>query len=220
MSVRRPSVVAFDVIETLFSLAPVADALRPHGVGVDLFFARLLRDGFAHSAAGSYRPFRELARSALAALCPGIADDAVAAVINTFAELPAHPDAKPAVKALVDQDLTVVTLTNGSADTTRRLLDRAGLAGYVAHVVSVDEASAWKPAPHAYRRLVELLGRDPSEVAMVAVHAWDIHGAHHAGLTTAWACRFEGRYPPVFEPPDISGPDLVAVAQAVATLPG
>ena len=220
MTARRPTVVAFDVIETLFSLAPVDDALRPLDVRLDLFFARLLRDGFALAAAGSYRPFRDVARSTLAGLRPGIGDDAIEAVLDAFGRLPAHPDAQPAFQLLVDNDLTVVTLSNGGAGTTRRLLETAGLAPYVERVVSIDEAAAWKPAPHPYRRLAEVLGLDPRRVAMVAVHAWDVHGAGQAGFVTGWAARLEGHYPAVFDPPDVSGPDLVAVAGGLLTLPG
>lgn len=219
MTVHRPEVVAFDVVETLFSLAPVEAALERHGVGVELFFARLLRDGFALAAAGSYRSFPEVARSTLATLGPGIDDAAAGAVIAAFGRLPAYPDAVAAFEVLVDQSIVVVALTNGTADMTHRLLDGAGLARYVERVVSVEEAAAWKPAPHPYRRLVQTLGRDPSEVAMVAVHAWDIHGARRAGLVTGWASRREGRYPAVFDPPDVSGLDLVAVAEGLVALP-
>jgi hypothetical protein len=62
--------VAFDVVETLFSLAPVEEALRPVGVPLPLFFTRLLRDGFALAAAGGHKPFREVAASALRGLAP------------------------------------------------------------------------------------------------------------------------------------------------------
>lgn len=220
MTARRPTVVAFDVIETLFSLAPVDEVLRPLGIRLDLFFARLLRDGFALAAAGSYQPFPDVARSTIAALSPGIADEAIETVLASFRQLPAHSDAQPAFQMLVDQGVGVVTLTNGPADTTERLLESAGLARYVDRVVSVDEAAMWKPAPDPYRRLAEVLGLDPSAVAMVAVHAWDIHGAHRAGFVTGWAARLEGRYPTVFDPPDVSGPDLVAVAEGLLSLPG
>ena len=83
--------VAFDVIETVFSLAPVRDALAPLGVGVDLYFARLLRDGFALAAAGDYRPFRDVARSALTAMTTDASAADHDTVIAAFGELPAHP---------------------------------------------------------------------------------------------------------------------------------
>ena len=75
-------------------------------------------------------------------------------------------------------------------------------------------------APAPYRRLAQRLDLDPSRVAMVAVHAWDVHGAHRAGLVTGWAARLEGEPSLLFDPPDVSGPDLVAVALGLLALPG
>jgi 2-haloacid dehalogenase len=210
--------VAFDVIETLFSLAPVAEELTRLDVGLDLFFARVLRDGFALAASGSYRPFAEIATAALGALAPDASTEARDDVLAAFRRLPAHPDADPALQALVDAGVSVVALTNGSADTTTELFEQAGLDRYVARVIGVGEAGAWKPAPTPYRHLVELLHRERGEVALVAVHAWDVHGASRAGLVTGWCSRLERRYPPIFDPPDVSADDLPGVAEALLAL--
>lgn len=215
MTARRPSVVAFDVIETLFSLQPVADALTPVDIGLDLFFARLLRDGFALTAAGDHRPFKEVARAALSALAPKATDDARAAVLDAFTRLPARPDAEPALRTLTEQGITVVTLTNGGADATLTLLQGAGLDGYVERVVSVDDASAWKPAPAPYRHLAQILNVPIERIALVAVHSWDIHGAHAAGMVTGWCSRLEGSLSEIFSAADVAGADLVAVANAL-----
>jgi 2-haloacid dehalogenase len=53
----------------------------------------------------------------------------------------------------------------------------------------------------------------------VAVHAWDCHGAHRAGLTTGWASRLEQHLAGVFVPADAVGTDLVEVARALVDLP-
>ena len=219
MTAHRPDVVAFDVVETLFSLAPVEDALRPLGVPLPLFFTRLLRDGFALAAAGGHQPFREVAASALRGLAPGGEDAERQAVLDAFGHLPAHLDAAPAIERLVDAGVRVVTLTNGGAETTGRLLASAGLDRLVDRVISVDEAGRWKPAAEPYLHAASLLGRPPAEVALVAVHSWDIHGARRAGLVTGWCSRSEGTFPAVFERPDVTGADLVDVAGGLLRLP-
>ena len=219
MTPHRPGVVAFDVVETLFSLAPVEEALRPLAVPRPLFFTRLLRDGFALSAAGGHQPFREVAASALRALAPGSEDAEQQAVLDAFGHLPALPDAAPAFERLVDAGIRVVTLTNGGADTTGRLLASAGLDRHVDRVISVDEVGRWKPAAEPYLHAASLLGRPPAEVALVAVHAWDVHGARRAGLVTAWCARSEGTFPEIFERPDVTGADLVEVADGLLRLP-
>ena len=62
-----PAVVAFDVVETLFSLEAVRERLV--GVGaptnsLELWFARMLRDALAVTAAGGYVSFRQAANRA------------------------------------------------------------------------------------------------------------------------------------------------------------
>jgi 2-haloacid dehalogenase len=212
-------VVAFDVVETLFSLAPVEEALRPLGVPLPLFFTRLLRDGTALAAAGGHRPFRAVAAAALGALAPGSDDDARGEVLEAFTRLPAQPDAAPALERLAGAGLRVVTLTNGGADTTRGLLARSGLDRHVEAAISVDDVGRWKPAPDVYLHAADRVGHPPGAVALVAVHAWDVHGAKRAGLVTGWCSRSEPDFPAVFEPPDVTGPDLVAVADGLLRLP-
>jgi 2-haloacid dehalogenase len=51
---------------------------------------------------------------------------------------------------------------------------------------------------------------------MVAAHAWDLHGAHRAGLRTAWVSRQETHPSTVFDAPDITGVDLRDVAGQIA----
>ena len=114
--------------------------------------------------------------------------------------------------------MTVVTLTNGSAEMTTKLLQSAGLLRYVDRTLSVDDASRWKPSPQPYRLAAAALGRAPGEIALVSAHAWDIHGASRAGLVTGWCSRLEATYASIYEPPDVFGPDLVTVAERLLAL--
>jgi 2-haloacid dehalogenase len=207
-------VVLFDVVETVFSLEPVRDRLRAHGCDgslLETFFARLLRDAFALGCCGHYRPFAALADSALAAVAPELSEAARGDVKGAFRRLPAHDDARPAFEALRDAGVRVGALSNGAAEVTTELLESAGLAGLVERVFSVDEVGVWKPRPEPYRHAVDELGVAPEAAALVAVHAWDTHGARQAGLVTGWASRLEGRLSPVFDAPDVVGDDLVEV---------
>jgi 2-haloacid dehalogenase len=219
---RRPTAVAFDAVETLFSLDPVRSALEKAGAGprgLEVFFSRLLRDGFALAAAGSYRPFRDVATAAAAVALPGASTETIDEVLDAFALLPAHPDAEPALARLAGAGLRVVTLTNGAAQQTSGLLHRAGLDRYVEQVLTVDEVGRWKPTPLPYEHAATTLGVERGRLALVAVHAWDIHGARRVGLVTGWASRLEGTYSPLFDPPDVTGADLVEVAEGLLALP-
>lgn len=220
---RRPGTVLFDVVETLMSL----ERLRPRFADVGLdpgllerWFDRMLRDGMALTLAGDYEPFPMVAASTLRTLSGGSVDeDAVAHVLDGFGDLAAHTDVEPAMRTLAEAGISIACLSNGAAETTTSFLRRAGLTGYVRQVISVAEVGAWKPPLRVYEHALSAIARPPEEIALVAVHAFDCHGAKNAGLTTGWAARLEGHYAEVFTPPDVSGHNLVEVAGALTQLP-
>jgi 2-haloacid dehalogenase len=214
-----PKVIAFDVVETMFSLEPLREPLAKKDVRLESFFARVLRDGFALSAARDYRPFAEVARSALTAVAPESTADERAGVLDLFSELPPHSDVESALGRANEAGARVITLTNTSSETAERLLACAGLRSFVERVVSVDDVCAWKPSLQPYLHAAAAVRLTPSELALVAVHSWDIHGARRAGLMTGWCSRLEGRYSRLFDPPDVVGADLVAVVDGLVAFP-
>lgn len=220
---RRPSAVAFDVVETLMSIQPLATRFEQVGQpasALQAWFTRMLLYGVGLSAAGDYVPFPEVGAEALRAVSGyRLSDEDVGHVLAGFADLPAHPDAEPAMRRLADAGVRVICLTNGSADATAAFLRRTELANHVEHVVSAAEVNTWKPPARVYHHALDVLGLRAEEVAMVAVHAWDCHGAKRAGLTTGWASRLERRYGTLFAPPDVIGADLAEVAEGLLALP-
>jgi 2-haloacid dehalogenase len=219
---RRPAVVAFDVIETLMSLEPLRARLTDIGQPPSLleaWYTRTLRDGMALSATGDFVGFTDVAEAALRALTHfTISDEQVAQVMAGFSELPAFPDALPAITTLTEAGLRVACLTNGSASLTSSFVDRAGLGSLVVRVVSVEEVYRWKPAGVVYRYAAEVLGVSPDLMALVAAHDWDCHGAKRAGLTTGWVSRKSGGFGAPFAAPDVAGEDLTEVAAKLLAL--
>lgn len=219
----RPRVVAFDVVETLMSLEPLRARFADVGLAADLlphWFDRLLRDGMALTLAGDYEPFPEVAAAALRTLSGGaVDDDGVAHVLAGFGELPAHSDVEPAMRTLAGAGVSMVCLSNGTAEVTTAFLQRSGLDSYVDQVISVADVASWKPPVRVYDYALDQIGQAAEHVALVAVHAFDCHGAKRAGLTTGWASRMEGHYADIFAPADVVGTDLVEVAQGLTALP-
>jgi 2-haloacid dehalogenase len=219
---ERPQVVAFDVVETLFSLEPVRKRIQGLGLpaaALEHWFAGFLRDAIALSASGVYTPFRPVAASSLAVFLArhGVepSEENVDGVLSGFGELDAHVDVRPALELLRDHGVPAVALSNGAADSTRRLLSRAGLKPLVARVFSIDEVGRWKPFPEPYLHAAAQLGLGPGQLALVAVHAWDVHGAKQAGLITGWADRLEGQWNAAMARPDVTGSSLVEVVQGL-----
>ena len=206
---RDPSVVVFDVNETLSDMSPMARRFADVGAPehlAKLWFATLLRDGFALTAAGAQRPFAEIGVAALRTVLHGVSldrdvEEAVEHVMSGFSQLAVHPDVPDGVRALRRSGRRLVTLTNGATTVAEQLLDAAGILSQFERLLSVEDAPAWKPARAAYEYAARTCGTDLGDMLLVAVHPWDIDGAARAGMTTAWINRTGIPYPDVFTPP-------------------
>jgi 2-haloacid dehalogenase len=224
-----PTVVVFDVNETLSDMSPMADRFARVGAPPDLavtWFASLLRDGFALTAAGQQARFADIGRGLLRGMLRDhgaegredeTVDEAVERVMAGFLELGVHPDVPDGIRAMADCGLRLVTLSNGSASVAEGLLARAGLRDRFEACLSVDDAGRWKPHPDAYAYAAQQCGVRAAEMVLVAVHPWDIDGAHRAGLRTAWVNRQAGPYPEHFSRPDVQAPDLVDLARQLVS---
>jgi 2-haloacid dehalogenase len=219
---HRPAVVAFDVIGTLMSLEPLRERFTQIGQPphlLEAWYTRTLRDGMALSATGDFVPFTDVAEAALRGVTGyTVSDEQVAQIMAGFNELPAFPDALPAITSLTEAGLRVACLTNGSAYLTSSFVNRAGLGPLIDRVITVDEVYRWKPSGMVYRYAAELLDITPDRMAMVAAHDWDCHGAKRAGLLTGWVSRKSGGFGAPFAPPDVTGEDLTEVAAGLLGL--
>ncbi|SOD97313.1 haloacid dehalogenase type II [Blastococcus haudaquaticus] len=204
-----PSVVVFDVNETLSDMAPMAQRFADVGAPehlAKLWFAMVLRDGFALIAAGSQQPFAKLAAGALRTLFSGLdvernSDAAVDHIMSGFGELPVHADVADGARSLQDAGLRLITLSNGSSQVADQLLTRAGIRDCFDRLLSVEDAPGWKPARGAYEYAAGACGAEPPDMLLVAVHPWDIHGAARTGMQTVWINRTDAPYPDYFTPP-------------------
>lgn len=218
------SLVVFDVNETLSDMAPMATRFAEVGAPehlAKLWFAALLRDGFALTAAGAQESFATLGKGALQILLTRMAlnrdlNSAVDHIMSGFVELPVHSDVAAGVRALRSAGLRLVTLSNGATSVAEQLLTRAGIRAEFDTLLSVEDAGVWKPAPAAYHYAARSCGTDPSLMILVAVHPWDIDGAARAGLRTAWINRAGSPYPAYFTPPDRTITELSELATVLA----
>jgi 2-haloacid dehalogenase len=193
-----PAVAIFDVNETLSDLSPLAARFEEVGAPPGLlagWFAGTLRDGIALAASGDYAPFLDVGRAVLIGELTGLPRlshppaEAAYHVLAGLATLSVHPDVPEGLRLLDAAGIRIATLTNGSADIARGLLERAGLDGLVERNLDVTQVRRWKPASEPYLYACRELGVAPAEAAMVAVHPWDVHGAGRAGLRGAWLDR-------------------------------
>jgi 2-haloacid dehalogenase len=214
-------ILVFDVIETLLDLRPLRDPfIRVFGESAPLgeWFARLLHGSLVATVTDTYEDFGTIGRRALDGVAGRrgreLTDKDREAILGTMGRLPPHPEVLDALTRLRSAGFPLATLTNSSEKVVRTQLEHAGLAGLFEEVLSVQEVRRFKPAPEPYLMAADRLGVEPPEVRMVAAHDWDVWGAMRAGCAAAFVAR--GGIPfPLGDPPDIVGPDLTAVAEAI-----
>jgi len=211
--------VVFDIIGTCFSLDKPRQRLVELGApphALELWFAQTLRDAFALSHAGSYRPLEEVLEAELPRTLKvlGIEADAQmrSHIVKAFSELELQPEAVEAFRLLTTAGWKLVALTNGSEDSTHKLLERANALEYFASIFSCDAIGKTKPHPDVYALAKQDVEGD---IWMVAAHAWDIAGAACAGLRTAFINKEEKDYLGVYPQPEVVASDLVEAANQI-----
>jgi 2-haloacid dehalogenase len=207
-----PNLIVFDVNETLSDMSRIGERFVEVGAPAHLakvWFAGLLRDGFALAASGDFARFgaigNDLLRDVLHSeglTCP--LEEATEHIMRGLGELEVHQDVADGVRALKLTGYRMATLSNGAALLAEGLLVRAGLRSSFDALLSVEDAGLWKPARAAYEYAGQAMSLRPEEMLLVAVHPWDIHGAAAAGLRTAWLNRTKAAYPGYFTKPDIT----------------
>lgn len=193
---RGPSIIVFDVNETLLDLTtlePVFERIFGDPAMMRDWFAQLVLYSQALTVSGLYNQFGELAGATLRMVgeTEGVAinDSDVDDLKGHIGSMPTLPDVRPALKKLRDAGFRLVTLTNSPHAAAPTPLERAGISEFFERSFSVDEVRKFKPAPETYNRVAQSLDVNVTDLCMVACHLWDTIGAQAAGCAAALVKR-------------------------------
>lgn len=214
MSIPTPSMLVFDVNETLIdidSIAPLFDDLFGDRRVLREWFDQLVMYSMTVTLSERYVDFFTLAQGVLRMLADiyrvNITDDDALRLRDAMLAMPPHPDTVVGLTRLRDNGFRLVTLTNSPPNPQGPTpLENAGLAGLFERTFSVDFCRAFKPAPAVYRYVCQELRVTPGECMMVAAHVWDLLGAQNVGFSTALVTRWGNPPLPVDGLPQ---PDLI-----------
>lgn len=219
-----PSVIVFDVNETLIdltTLAPFFGRLFGEAAVMREWFAQLILYSEAVTLSGVYVPFGELAGGVLRMIGEirqiEVSESDGAELRNLIQSMPPHPGVAEALTRLREAGFRLVTLTNSPPSPGSGPLDRAGLVQHFERMFSVDEVRRFKPAPEVYQLVADALEVELEDLCLVAAHAWDTLGAQAAGCAGAFVALPGNavlRVPGLPEP-DIVGPNIRAVADEI-----
>lgn len=220
----HPTIIIFDVNETLLDLSPlkasVSKALGGREELLPLWFSTLLHYSLVETLTENYRSFGSIGTAAL--LMVANTQDiqmeqnvAKAAVESSIQSLPPHSDVVAGLKLLSENGFRLVSLTNSPTAVAEKQLSNAGIAQLFEQRYSVESVRKFKPHPDTYRFVVQALGVNPEEVLLVAAHAWDLVGGKNVGLQTAFIARPGAVLYPNAARPDYVVSDMIALAKAL-----
>lgn len=198
--------IVFDALGTLFDTAATVaalDRLVP-GRGADLadhWRLKQLEYSWLAAAADQWVPLAEITRRALdhamAATGTRLTDADIAALLASYARLPAFPDVKPALAALGSTPLAILSASGPTLLTA--LLAANGLTGTIGHILSTEAARTYKPSPRAYALAERALGVPRATILLVSTNGFDVWGAARYGFRTAWVRRPAAGRPGVYD---------------------
>ena len=219
-----PSIIVFDVNETLLDIdtfAPLFAWLFGDDKILREWFAQLVLYSQTMTLSGLYTPFGELGVGALQMTADihqvTLTDDDINEFKQRMADMPAHPDAIPALTKLRTVGFRLVTLTNSASNASNTPLEKAGLNEFFEQSFSVETVEKFKPAPETYQMVAKELSVEMSDLCLVACHLWDTIGAQAAGCQGAFVTRpYNAMLPASNVPtPDFMAADLVTLAEQI-----
>lgn len=216
-------VLVFDVNETLLDLnhlAPLFAAWFGHGEVMREWFAQLILYSQTLTITGMESDFRSLSGAVLRMIGTikrvEIGDADVDRLIMTMGQMPAHPDAAPALAHLRDKGFRMVTLTNSPLSDGPSALDKSGLSAFFEQSFSVQPTGRFKPAPQTYQLVSDALDIPLADLCLVACHVWDTIGLQALGGKGALVTHGVNAPLPLGPQPDLVAGSLTELAQKLS----
>jgi 2-haloacid dehalogenase len=215
-----PRWVLFDLNGTLVDPSVMAQPLGDSGADEELVQAALddaISQAMVATLTGQTTPFIDMIEAAMRRrLRLGGRDEAGAGeALELMGTMPAYLEAPGALERLRGEGIRLGVLSQSAAAAGDSVLRFAGLRDRIEHVMSAQDAGAYKPDPRPYRMALERIGAPADDVVFVATHWWDVAGAKRAGMRTGWVARRERALLDTVPTPDFTGRDLTEVAEAI-----
>lgn len=191
----------FDAYGTLFDFASAAAACRDVLGDKATALTALWRDKqlqytWLRGLQGRHADFWQVTGDALdfALETLGLADGGLRQrLMDLYLVLDTFPEVPDVLKRLKKAGLKTAILSNGSPRMLKAAVDKAGIAGDLDAVLSVEEVGVYKPHPKVYQLAVERLGIEPAAIAFQSSNAWDAYAASAFGMQVVWCNRYGQR---------------------------
>ena len=161
-----------------------------------------------------HTPYRQIGHRAVSHVMDrcGIvySQDEVRWLISEIEKLKPFPDVLEAL-ARLKANYKLAILSNGDRDMLQAAAPHIGFP--FDHVISVQEAGAFKPHWKTYATAADIIGEDRSSILFVANHAFDCIGAKAYGMRTAFIDRRKRPFGETPHQPDLIVADFAELAE-------
>ena len=220
MKKNKIKLAIFDVNQTIFNLKEIEKRFQKKKIDpnlVDKWFNNVLKEGFSLSGTNSFFSFKDIAINELTRIIKKEKKNLkiVNYLFDGFKNLNSNPEIKQSFIKLNQNNIKVVTLTNGPKENCLSLLRKNKLLDHIYKCFSIEEIKTWKPNPKAYLYVSGKLNINPKNIIMIAAHGWDIFGAKSAGMKTGYISNYEYFLNNYYPKPDFSASNSLALVDKI-----
>ena len=218
----------FDAYGTLFDFNSAASAARSE-LGddwqrvSDLWRQKQLQYTWLRGLAGHHADFWQVTGEALDfALAtlkierPGLRER----LMDLYLKLTTYPEVPETLRRLKATGRKLAILSNGTPAMLEAVVHSAGLHHVFDAVLSVEEVGVYKPHPSVYGLACDRLELAPSRICFLSSNAWDAFSAKAFGMRVVWCNRFGQAPERIPATPDGEIPELGALPDLLAPVPG
>ncbi len=219
-SVARPTLLLFDVYETLLDMSSVekkVNILLDNKRGYALWFELFMQYCFVDNCIEQFNPFPDIAKATLqmAGKIFGkkIAVSEVDDILLLLKHLPVKEGVSKGLSLLHTQGYRMAALTNSAQQIVEDRMERTGLISYFEKVLSAQHVGKYKPSLEVYQWAIKQLNVAATDVLLISAHGWDIAGACNAGMHTAYIVQDSQMLYPLAPIPALQARSIEGLAQ-------
>lgn len=220
---ERVTTVTFDSYSTLVDVdaaeRALADRVADPGPVSRLWRSRSLAYTFVANQIDAYQPFYEVNRDALQYALDAHGADVTTAerdeILAVYHELDVFDDVRSGLEALTDAGYDCYVVSNGNPEMLASMVEHADIGDLLEDTVSADEVETFKPAAELYRHAAARTGTPIDEIVHVTAGWFDVLGANHAGMQSAWVDRKSSPWEPFAGDPDLTITDFHELVAAL-----
>ncbi|MEZ7498147.1 haloacid dehalogenase type II [Flavobacterium sp. Arc3] len=217
---KNKPLLVFDVNETLLDMTPLKKAVNSllnEEQGFRIWFGMLLHYSTVSNSINEYHNFTTIAAATLdmaaTSMHKKVTEDEIKKTLSIIKSLQTYPDVIKGLQLLKENGFRLITLTNSPDSALKEQLENSNLTDYFEQALSIDAIAKYKPAAETYLWAAKKLNVKPEEMLMIAAHGWDLAGASHAGLATAFIAREGQSLYALSKEPDFEATDILAMAE-------